>query len=333
MRNREIALSVGPRAAPALPITVDPTGSIAAPPALHAAVFDTEIVDVAPDCASEIRIGRGNDDLAFFSDVGAPPRHAFVARSLKSCIPTRPVGILDPDIADDPGQGIGMRIGLQREIVVAIKMRPGDAAMLGRPIAVDILRHDMPHAECLHRRRSRLRAESRDTQRPHVVAFEIGEVRRVRHYRLQECHTRFQNSDIVPLDHRRKATGVRKDRRSFRNHARHPRHQWRADQIGLAGDPARISNDEHRIARPCIERHGHRMRNARRIAMHVDDPFGLSGGARRVDEEHRIIGVDRQRLRRRPDCPDEIGVAQRKQVILRFYFKPNVSRLCEQGLQ
>ena len=147
---RKIALSVGPRAAPALPVTVDPPGSIAAPPALYAAVFDTEIVDIAPDGAREIRIGRGNDDLAFFSDVGAPPRHTFVARSLKSCIPTRPVGILNPDIADDPGQGIGVRIGLQREIVVAIKMRPGDAAMLGCPIAVDILRHDMPHAERLN---------------------------------------------------------------------------------------------------------------------------------------------------------------------------------------
>ena len=205
--------------------------------------------------------------------------------------------------------------------------------MLGRPIAVDILRHDMLHPERLYRRRGRLGAEGRDAQAAHVVTLEIGEVRRVRHHRFEEGHPRLEDRHAVPLNHRGEAPGVGEYRRSFRHYAGHPRHQRGADQIGLPRDPARIGDDEQRVAGPRIERHRHRLGQPGGIAMRVNDALGLAGRARGVDEEHRILGIDRQRLRRSPDRAHEILVGQRQQLGLRRDRKARVARLRQQRFQ
>ena len=205
--------------------------------------------------------------------------------------------------------------------------------MLGRPIAVDILRHDMLHPERLYRRRGRLGAEGRDAQAAHVVTLEIGEVRRVRHHRFEEGHPRLEDGHPVPFDHRGEAPGVGEYRRSFRHYAGHPRHQRGADQIGLPRDPARIGDDEQRVAGPRIERHRHRLGQPGGIAMRVNDALGLAGRARGVDEEHRILGIDRQRLRRSPDRAHEILVGQRQQLGLRRDRKARVARLRQQRFE
>ncbi len=120
---------------------------------------------------------------------------------------------------------------------------------------------------------------------------------------------------------------MREHRRAFRDEARHPRHQRRADQIALPRDPARIGDHEQRVARASVEARRHCLGNTRRIAVAVDDPLGLSGRTRSVDEEHRIVGIDRHRLGRGPDRADEIGIRQRQKVSLAGHSKAGTPRL------
>ena len=111
MRDREIALGIGPAPKPTLPIAIDPARRVTAPLACDAAVFDAKMLDIAPDRACQIGVGRGDDDLAFLAHFGAAPRHALAAIPRVGRIPARCLGILDPHIADDPRQRISMRIG------------------------------------------------------------------------------------------------------------------------------------------------------------------------------------------------------------------------------
>ena len=51
MADGKVALGIAPNAAPPRPIAIGPTIGIAAPIVGYAAIFDFEIVDVAPDGA------------------------------------------------------------------------------------------------------------------------------------------------------------------------------------------------------------------------------------------------------------------------------------------
>ena len=149
MADRKIALGVAPNAAPARPIAVDPAVGISAPIGRNTAIFDLEIVNVAPDSAGKIGIRCGDDDFAFFASRCAPPAHAAGVCACKRGSGRCCISVLDPNFANDPRQGIGMGICLQRKVCIAVEMGPRDAAMLGRPIAVNILWCDMVHAELL----------------------------------------------------------------------------------------------------------------------------------------------------------------------------------------
>ena len=312
VRNREVALGIGPCALPALPVAVLPARRIAAPCGIDAAICDLEARNVAPDRAREIGIGRGDDDLALLARLGPPPRHAALIGAGERNVGGRARLILDPHVAHDPRQRIGVRIGAQREIVVGEHMRPRDPAVLGCPVGIDVARGHVLHPEGLNGWRDRFGAEGRDPQPAHVIPLDFGEVCRIGHDRLEEGHPRLEDADIVPLDHRGKAARVGEDGRAFAYQRGHPRHQRRADQIALAGDPARIGNHEQGVAGLRVEAHLHRLGDARGIAVRVDDPLGLAGAARGVDEEHRIVGIDRQRLRGSPDRADEIGSGERQ---------------------
>ena len=316
--DREIALGIGPGALPAPPVAFLPTRRIAAPGGIDAAVLDLEAGDVAPDRAREIGIRRGDHDLALLADIGLAPRHAAVFRAREGSMRARAFIVLDPHIADDPRQRIGVGIGTQREILVAEHMRPRDPTVLGRPVGVDVAGGDVLHPEGLHAGADRLGAEGRHPQPAHVVAFELGKVRRVRHDRLQESHARLENADIVPLDHRGKAPRVGEDRRAFGNERGHPRHQRRADEVALPGDPARIGDHEQRVPGARVEARLHRFGHACGIAVAVDDPLGLARAARGVDEEHRVVGIDRHGLGGSPYRADEIAVRQRHQLGFRL---------------
>ena len=297
MRNREIALGIGPGALPTAPITILPAGGIAAPCGIDTAIGNLEAFDVAPDCAREVGIGRCDHDFALLARLRTPPRHAACIGASEGRNGRHAVLVRDPHIADNPRQRIGVRIGAQREVVIAEHMRPGDPAVFGRPVGVNVARRYVLHPEGLHGRRDRLGAEGRDPKAAHVVALELGQVRRIGHDRLEEGHARLEDADIVPLDHRGEAACVREHRRAFGDEARHPRHQRRANQVTLPGNPARIGDHEQRIARARVEARRHRLGHARGIAVRMDNALGLAGAARGVDEEHRVIGIDRQGLR------------------------------------
>ena len=207
--NREIALRIAPCAAPARPVSGFPARRVALPAANHAALLDTKIGDVAPDRPRQIRIGRCDDDLALLAGLSATPRHAAIVRARIRRVTLSRVRIFHPNIANDPWQRIGMGIGTQRKIIATIKMRPGDAAMLGCPVAVDIVRRHIRHAERLHRGRGWFGTECRNTQRRHVVTLKINEVRRIGHHGLQERHPRFEDRHLVPLNHRGEPPRVR----------------------------------------------------------------------------------------------------------------------------
>ena len=87
--------------------------------------------------------------------------------------------------------------------------------MLGRPVAVDILRRDILHAERLHRRRAGLGAEGGDAQAAEVVGLDVLQILRIGHHRLQEGDAGLEDGDAVILDHGGKAAGVREHRRAF----------------------------------------------------------------------------------------------------------------------
>ena len=99
----------------------------------------------------------------------------------------------------------------------------------------------------------------------------------------------------MPLYHRRKTPGVREYRRSFGNDAGYPAKQCGGYQIALACNPAGVGNDIHHVAWPRVERHLHRVRDARSVAaMDVHDSLGFARRARGVDKKHWIFGINRQ---------------------------------------
>ena len=312
MAHGEIALGIGPDTLPAPPVAAVPAVTIAGPARGDAAVLDMKMFRITPDGARQIRIGCGDDDLALFAEFGAAPLHAVTACTFQRCgCGGSALLILHPDIAEDPRQREGARIGRQREIAIAIEMRPGDAAMLGGPIAVDILRRQMLHAEGLHRRRTWLGAEGRDPQPAHVIGLDVVQVLRIGHHRLEEGDTGLEDGHAMAFDHRGKAPGVRENRRAFAEQRRHPGQQRCRDHVALPGDPARIGDDIQNVAGPRIERHLHGFGDAGGItAMDMDNTLGLACRPRGIDEEHRIIGIDRCDRRGCPDSADKVLIGQ-----------------------
>ena len=185
----------------------------------------------------------------------------------------------------------------------------------------------MLHRDGLDRGRGRLRAEGRDLERGHVVRLDVLQILRVLHHALQEGDARLEDLHLVPLDDRGEATRMREDGRAFGDDRRHPAQQRSCDQIALPGDPARIGDDEHDIAGRGIERHRHGRGDTGAIAaMHMHDALGLSGRTRGINDEIGIFGIDRQRLRHRPDRADEIGIGQREQSRLIGDIEPERAR-------
>ena len=187
-----------------------------------------------------------------------------------------------------------MRVGLERKIRISIEMSPSDAAMFGRPIAVDILRRDMVHAKFLDGRRCRFRTKCCHTQARNIVSFDISKIRGISHHRFQKGHARLEDCDTMALYHRRKSSSMREYGRTFRDYACNAGKQCGRNQIALSRNPAGVSYDIHDIARPRIKRHLHRMGDAGGIStMHVDNTFWLPRRSRGVDKKHRIFGIDR----------------------------------------
>ena len=301
-----------------------------------ASVLDAEVGGVAPHGARQVRVGRGDDDLALFVLAGRAPGHAAVAVGAgeRGGHRGRRGRVFEPHLADDPRQRVGVRIGAQRIVGIAVEVRPDHAAVLGRPVAVDVLRRHQVHAELLHRRAGRLGAEGRHAQAAQVVLAHVAGVLRVGHDGLQEGHAGLEDAHPVALDHRGVAPGVREGRRAFAEDAGAARDHRRAQHVALAGDPARVGHHVDHVAGARIEGHLHGVRHAGRVAaVHVHHALGLAGRARGVDEEQRELGVQRQRRHRRPDRTHEIGIGQRQQRGFVGHVEAGRTRLLQQRVQ
>ena len=317
----EVALRVRPDSLPARPVGAGPALDVTLPLGHHARALDAKVLAVAPDRARQVRIGRGDHDLALLFHCGTSVRYAspvatrmWRERSLRIDIIRRGFG---PHVAHDPRQRISVRIRPQRKVAVAVEVRPRNAAMLRGPVRIDVPRRQQVHAELLHRGRRGLRAEGAHAQRRQVVAAHVLRILHVLHDELQECHAGLEDADLVPLDDRREPPRMREHRRSFREHARHARRECGRDHVALSRDPSGIGDDVHHVAGLGIERHAHRVRHAGRVpAMHMHHALRLAGGPRRVDEEQRELRIQRRRRTGAPDRAHELPVGQGEQLRL-----------------
>src|SRR5439155_20712479 len=155
----KIALRVGPRIGPAVPVRAGIAFTVALPARLP------EVFGITPEGACQVWVGSGDDDLAQFFQVSG----AIVLSSI--WISTFISG--NPDIAENPGQRVGMGIGTQGEVCVPVEVCPDDTAVLGCPVRVDVLTAHQVHPELLHRRAGRLGTEGTDAQGVHVVLLDI----------------------------------------------------------------------------------------------------------------------------------------------------------------
>ena len=336
--HREVALRVGPSAAPAGPVGAGPARAVAAPAGLHAAALHLQAGGVAPHGARQVGVGRGDDDLALLAVVSAAPGQAAgcgvtpvgrvgvcmggrirlrmggragvrIGRRIR-----RRSGVFAPHVAQDPGQRVGVGVSTQRKVGVAIEVRPDHAAMLGGPVAVDVVRRHQVHAELLHRGARGFGAEGGHAQAAQVVLLHVAHVLRVGHHRLQEGDAGLEDAHTVALDDGSKAPGVREGGRALGHHAGTAGSHGGAQQVALAGDPARVGHDINHVARRGVEGHLHGVGHARGVAaVHVHHALGLAGGARGVDEEQRELRVQRQRRAAGPHGAHEVGVRQGQQ--------------------
>ena len=336
MTHGEVALGVGPAAAPPAPVAARPSFGIALPGRVGAVSDHLEPGAVAPDRAGQIGIGRGDDDLAAFAILRPPPGCPVLARAdigrLGGRRRRRRVRILHPHVPADPRQGPGVRVRAQGEIRIAVEMGPDNAAVLGGPIAVDIVGCDLRHAEGLYRRRGGLGAKGRHAQRRQVIGLHVAQILRVLHDRLQEGHPRLEDGHLVALDDRGEPPGMGKNRRPLGHNRGHPCGQGGADHVALAGDPAGIGHHIEDIAGPGVEGGRHGVGDPGHIAaVDMYHALGLSGRTGRVDEEERELRVHGQGRRARPDGADEILIAEGQQIGFARYIEPGASRGGDQG--
>ena len=133
---RVVALSVGEFAVPALEVHLGKAVDIALP------VSGAQCVTRAPQCSCQVRVGLGNDQLAFLTGFGLSPLAdaTRVARFFN-----------DAHLRLNPRQWPGLGVGFQR-LEVTPWAGEHDAAMLGRPVGIDVVRADVLHRELLYRR-------------------------------------------------------------------------------------------------------------------------------------------------------------------------------------
>ncbi len=127
---------------------------------------------------------------------------------------------------------------------------------------------------------------------------------------------------------------MREDGRAFGDEGGDAIGEAGGDEIALPGDPARIGDNIHDIAGAGIEGDLHGVRDSGRVAaVHMDHALGLSGGARGVDEEHRIVCVERAAGRACPDGADEIDIGEREELGFGIDIEAGRAGGCEQALE
>ncbi len=133
---RVVALGIGKGSVPAVEIHRAEALEVTAP------VLAAEVPGIAPDGARQVRVGPGDDQFALFAAIGAAP-----AVGAAGC-----VGILgDAHFGLDPGQRPGLGVGRKR-LFAGPWAGEHDAAVLGRPVGIDVVATHLLHGELLHGR-------------------------------------------------------------------------------------------------------------------------------------------------------------------------------------
>ena len=129
-----ITLGIGQLTVPATEINFGEPLDIAAP------LAGAQRVAVSPQCACEVWVGLCNDQLAFLTGFGFSPLAdaTRVARFFNNA-----------DLRLNPGQWPGLGVGFQR-LEVTLRAREHDAAVLGGPVRVDVVRANILHRKLLY---------------------------------------------------------------------------------------------------------------------------------------------------------------------------------------
>ena len=134
--TRVVTLCVSQFAIPTLEVHLGEAVDIALP------VIGAQRVTRAPECSCQIRVRLRNHQLAFLTGFSLSPlAHA-----------TRVAGFFNnPNLRLNPGQWPGLGVRFQR-LEVTPGAREDDAAVLGGPVGINVVRADVLHCELLHRR-------------------------------------------------------------------------------------------------------------------------------------------------------------------------------------
>ena len=169
--TRIVSLSVGQLTVPAVEVDLTETVDIPAP-----AIFK-QVVCVAPERSCQVRIGLRDDQLTFLARFrSAPHRYGAVIRGSFGYA----------NFSLNPGERPCLSISCEG-LVAAPGATKYDAAVLGRPVRVDVVLADVVHCKLLNSWRHRLCTEGARAQRGHVKVGHFPSTCRVCHDRFEEC--------------------------------------------------------------------------------------------------------------------------------------------------
>ncbi|CUI64280.1 Uncharacterised protein [Achromobacter xylosoxidans] len=106
-----------------------------------------------------------------------------------------------------------------------------------------------------------------------------------------------EGGDLVTRDHVPEAAGVGERRHAFEHHLRQARGQRAVGDVGVAGDPAHVGRAPVDVVLARVEGPLDGQQRPQQVAGgRVLHALGLAGGAGRVQDEQRMLGVDRHRF-------------------------------------
>ena len=204
-------------------------------------------------------------------------------------------------VARDPRQRPGACVRAKGLVDVAVAARPDDAAVLRRPVGVDVRCRHVAHRKGVHRIVDRLGAERAQPQAAQVVLRQHGVAVWHHHQHPQECGARLEHRDMVTLDCGAEAAGWG-DRRALDEHRGDGGKQGGGDHVRLARDPPRRRDDQEDVVLGLkIEDDLAGEAQADLIAsVRVHDTLGLACRARGVEYKERKARVDRCRRHELP---------------------------------
>eukprot|EP00964_Phaeocystis_antarctica_P151500 scaffold119109_cov68-Phaeocystis_antarctica.AAC.10 len=208
--------------------------------------------------------------------------------------------VLYHNISVDPWERPAPRVWVQRLVRVGVAAAPDNTAVLGCPVAVNVVGREVALREGLHDLVDGLSAERAHAQAGEVVACEPRFCVGRRHEHAQKGGARLEDSDAVARNYVRNTVG----RRGWR--------AWRCDHVRLPCDPSRRRHhaDEIRLGTE-VEDEPHRGAQSDLVpSVCVHDALGLAGGARRVEHKQWPAALDGRRRNVLPRCREKLRIRE-----------------------